>query len=55
MIVYTALLENLQPHTYYYVRVTAFIKEMGITYNGTSTQESGPFLTKDEGMWLTCT
>ena len=49
---YTVLLDNLEPHTYYYIRVTPFIEDGGLAYYGTPTQASGPFLTTDEGRWL---
>ena len=49
---HTVLLENLEPHTLYFVRVTPFIQEMGKPYYGNSTQEGGPFST---GRWLAFT
>ena len=52
VIAYTVLLDNLEPHTYYYVRVIPFIEEGGLAYYGTPTQKSGPFLTTNEGRWL---
>ena len=45
VIVYTLVLKSLEPHTYYYVRVTPFIEDGGYMYYGTATQEAGPFLT----------
>ena len=50
--VYTVLLENLQPHTSYFVRVIPFIRERSKRYYGSSTQEGGPFST---GRWLAFT
>ena len=48
---YTLVIENLEPDTSYYVRVTPFIEDGGNLFYGNYTQEVGPFLTLG-GVWL---